>query len=566
MARKTKKNKTGNNNDYYNNGLNKLKLLPFTSFKSEVENSNITSQAEALYYMLRGDNVLLCGQAGTGKSFVIETFCNILDEMNARLEEENKFLKGAHKTLKYAVTASTGIAASLINAVTIHSWSSLRIDVDKPTFDSIKGYKADKKRWNMACSKIKSIDILIIDEISMLPAYFITNLDALMKIACNNDRPFGGKQIIAVGDFLQLPPVDKKEYDSSGNLVDSRMCYYSQAFKDASFKSCYLDVIHRSNDENLTNVLNHIREANVSDHDLEVLNSRCVEKIEKPEGKTFTQLYTKNCNVDYINNGKLKELSGKAYTFTSKCYSFNDFGDKIMDASIKLQKDARIPKELSLKVGAVVMLTANNAEINKLGHVNGSIGKIIDIETSGSCSIYDTVIYVKFNDGLIGKVGVNSAERHVIIPMGSGRDMKYVKSITAKVDYIPLKLAWAITVHKSQGQTLDGAIIDLSNCFQKGLGYVAVSRVRALNDIILASPLDGSELELDEETMRVDEAAKSSAKKSHETLLGELKDNGDAFNEKFKIFENNVELYLLIKDRWEIAHKAHSKSSNSFFD
>lgn len=462
--------------------------VPDLDLDTEIKASDYTSQMEALYYLLRGDNVVLCGQAGAGKSWVIDTYKKIITHFQPRLEKEGK-------EFNIATTASTGVAASLIMGQTIHSWSGLGISVDK--FDPRKLDGKSKGAWVNAKRRIQQTDCLIIDEVSMLPAYYLENLDREFKIARGNDEPFGGMQVVLVGDFLQLPPVDKHEIDSNGNQVNSGYCFTARnddgrtIFGTSHFKWCYLDKTRRSKDDKLNDLLNGIRQGHVSWESLEDLRSRYERE---PDGsKTYTELKTVNRSVDSFNNQKLDELPGRA-----KYYRWEMDGDE--EKCEELRKTLNL-HDVKLKPGAIVMLTSNQASEDPM-LVNGSMGEVVDC--------FEDSVVIRFNDGqdhwipmLTEKIMEKTTQMVWVQDL-----KKYVpvirEDVVARVTYLPVKLAWAVTVHKSQGQTLDGAVIDLSKCFAKGLGYVALSRCRSLDDIIMR----GSWKALPQNALLVNDAAR----------------------------------------------------------
>ena len=467
------------------------KVVPEFDFQAELASTTHTSQMEALYHLLHGDNVILSGQAGAGKSWVIETFRKIVDDLiNPNLEAENG------STLEVAYTASTGVAATIIKGRTIHSWSGLGIDVDPFSLESLP----ESKKWwmiNNVFEQIRQTDCLIIDEVSMLPAYYLENLDREFKIARGNDEPFGGMQVVLVGDFLQLPPVDKHEIDSNGNQVNSDYCFTARnddgrtIFGTSHFKWCYLDKTRRSKDDKLNDLLNGIRQGHVSWESLEDLRSRYERE---PDGsKTYTELKTVNRSVDSFNNQKLDELPGRA-----KYYRWEMDGDE--EKCEELRKTLNL-HDVKLKPGAIVMLTSNQASEDPM-LVNGSMGEVVDC--------FEDSVVIRFNDGqdhwipmLTEKIMEKTTQMVWVQDL-----KKYVpvirEDVVARVTYLPVKLAWAVTVHKSQGQTLDGAVIDLSKCFAKGLGYVALSRCRSLDDIIMR----GSWKALPQNALLVNDAAR----------------------------------------------------------
>ena len=482
--------------------------VPDLDLDTEIKASDYTSQMEALYYLLRGDNVVLCGQAGAGKSWVIDTYKKIITHFQPRLEKEGK-------EFNIATTASTGVAASLIMGQTIHSWSGLGISVDK--FDPRKLDGKSKGAWVNAKRRIQQTDCLIIDEVSMLPAYFLSNLDRACKIARKKlDKPFGGLQVVLVGDFLQLPPVDTHQKDSDGHDVDASYCFHAKdntgkpIFGVSGFKWCYLDRVRRSKDDRLTDLLNGIRNENVSKQDLRNLRSRFGVKPEK--GKSYTQLRTVNRSVDSYNEERLAKLHGN-----DQHYRVSWEGDA--KKARELIKNAKMT-DIDLKPGAVVMLTSNRAIQGDSQHVNGSMGTILECDPH--------YVRILFNDGQTRDVYRQADDiTQIVVDEHVDEDtgetvVEELEETIATVKHLPIRLAWAITVHKSQGQTLDGAIIDLSKCFQKGLGYVALSRCKSLDDIIMEGsfedlPVDA--LKIDDEALKADRKIRTKAKRDREALM-----------------------------------------------
>ena len=482
--------------------------VPDLDLDTEIKASDYTSQMEALYYLLRGDNVVLCGQAGAGKSWVIDTYKKIITHFQPRLEKEGK-------EFNIATTASTGVAASLIMGQTIHSWSGLGISVDK--FDPRKLDGKSKGAWVNAKRRIQQTDCLIIDEVSMLPAYFLSNLDRACKIARKKlDKPFGGLQVVLVGDFLQLPPVDTHQKDSDGHDVDASYCFHAKdntgkpIFGVSGFKWCYLDRVRRSKDDRLTDLLNGIRNENVSKQDLRNLRSRFGVKPEK--GKSYTQLRTVNRSVDSYNEERLAKLHGN-----DQHYRVSWEGDA--KKARELIKNAKMT-DIDLKPGAVVMLTSNRAIQGDSQHVNGSMGTILECDPH--------YVRILFNDGQTRDVYLQADDiTQIVVDEHVDEDtgetvVEELEETIATVKHLPIRLAWAITVHKSQGQTLDGAIIDLSKCFQKGLGYVALSRCKSLDDIIMEGsfedlPVDA--LKIDDEALKADRKIRAKAKRDREALM-----------------------------------------------
>lgn len=502
------------------------KYVPDFDVRSELSKSKITSQMEALYYLFRGDNVVLCGKAGSGKSWVINTFRTIIDSFNAVLGD------GFGLTFNIATTASTGAAAVIIDGVTIHSWSGLGINLgpfDKKTIQSIVP-SGNHWAWNKLCRKLKKVDCLIIDEISMLPSYFLANLDFLMRTARNNSAAFGGVQIVLVGDFLQLPPVYTGEKGLDGRTVDYSYCFNASdengvnIFKKSNFKYCYLDRNMRSKDDDkLTGLLNSIRESNIDDSTVELLEKRFVNNVKNAGGRTFMKLFTTNVRTDAYNSKELAAIDKPSRTYYLD-YDVTNEDNEFLIKSMKLS-------DITLKVGAKVMLTSNTAVDND-SCVNGSIGKVVSMSKDS--------VDVLFNNGCVETVPMTFATKKESYLDSTG---KVQENTLGCVSYLPLKLAWAITVHKSQGQTFDGVDIDLSKCFTKGLGYVALSRAKSLDSIIIEGSYDDlspNALLLNDTARSGDEIIMSRAKWCRERFAENEQKIADT-NVLSKYGENNVE-------------------------
>ena len=487
-------------------------LIPHYNIQEELEQSKITSQMEALYYLFRGDNVLLCGSAGTGKSWVINKFREVITNFHQEYCE-----------FTVATTASTGVAALLLNGQTIHSWSGLKIQ--KGPFDRSTIYKIMEKEnrgWEAFVKpKLVNVDCLIIDEISMLPSYFLTNLDLLLRVVRKSEEAFGGVQIVFVGDFLQLPPVVKKgEKNLLGQPLDGSYCYLAKdergvnIFEKCHLKYCYLDKSVRSQDNKLTYLLNAIRNENIDPIAIEYLDSRF---IPEPPKKTYMKLFTLNKNTDQYNLKRLAELPGEEQVYKVEY-------DKSDEDAVKLVKQLKLT-DLHLKVGATVMLTSNNAVPDPFC-VNGSIGVVTKLGKESAL--------VRFNDGLereIPRIVRKTKEQRVVFNFET-QQYEFIddNDDTSKIRYLPLKLAWAITVHKSQGQTFDGVSINLNQAFVPGLGYVALSRAKTLDSIVLAgsySYLSPKALAIDPQAKKITDEIIEKAKACRKEFLEKDVNNED---------------------------------------
>ena len=387
------------------------------------------TQDQAIKIMKTGVNIYLTGSAGSGKTYLLNKYISYLDEHD----------------IACAVTASTGIAATHMNGMTIHSWSGIGIRdfLDEKGLEQLEEKKYLWKRFEKA-------RVLIIDEVSMLHASQLDMIEKVCRRFKRNDKPFGGLQVILSGDFFQLPPINK-----SGNENESGMIYNSKAWKILNPAICYLEEQHRQEDNDLTEILNTIRSNSMEEKHFELLQGRVGAKL-KDDIKA-TKLYTHNVNVDDINNIELSLIKEDERI----CQMTTSGPEMLVDI---LKKSCLAHEKLKLKIGAEVMCIKNNFEE---GYVNGSRGKIIGFIKENGNPIVEL-----YN----GKKIDLKPETWAIEEDGK---------IKASLSQIPLRLAWAITIHKSQGMSLDNAEIDLSRTFAYGMGYVALSRVRTLNGISL---------------------------------------------------------------------------------
>jgi ATP-dependent exoDNAse (exonuclease V) alpha subunit len=412
-------------------------------------------QEKALAILKSGKNVFLTGSAGTGKTFVLNQYIEYLKD----------------RKVKVAVTASTGIAATHMNGMTIHSWAGIGVK-ESITPANLKSMNA-KKYLKEHLEKVK---VLIIDEISMLHKNQINAVDVVLRYFKKTDEPFGGIQIVVCGDFYQLPPIGRH-----GEVSKDKFAFMSEAWVNAKFSVCYLTEQYRQNDNDLNHILNEIRTGGLSDKSFKKLQSASKNVLNKDIDTT--KLYTHNYDVDRVNAEHLAKLSGTPKKFKAKTSG----NPKLVDS---LKNSVLAGEELHFKIGAKVMFVKNDKEQR---YVNGSLGTVLGFTDKGFPS-------VKL---LNGKTITTELENWSIID-DNGKEL-------ASYTQVPLRLAWAITVHKCQGMTLDAAEIDLSKTFETGQGYVALSRLKRLENLQLIG--------INEMALRVDGLANKADKRFQELSI-----------------------------------------------
>ncbi len=404
------------------------------------------TQSEALDILKMGKNVFLTGAAGSGKTHVLHEYVTYLKQY----------------AVDVAVTASTGIAATHLGGMTIHSWSGLGVR-DTLTDRDID----DLMERAYLYKRFERTKVLIIDEVSMLHHYRLDMIEWICRQMKRNEKPFGGMQIIVCGDFFQLPPVTR------GEILESEFAYKADSWQGSSFTVCYLEEQHRQKDNQYLKILNEIRQNVVSQKTIDLLKTRF--NKDPDFGGEPTRLYTHNIDVDVINHKHLSLIDSPTKTFTMAWTGSPNLAES-------LKKSCLSPENLLLKKGARVMFTKNHMEG---GYVNGTLGVVEDFNTFGD-PIVRTV-----HGGMVFQV---SSQSWKIEEDGKTK---------AEISQLPLRLAWAITVHKSQGMSLDAIEVDLSKSFVRGMGYVALSRVRSLAGIKLLGFNDIS-LEVDPEVLKKD--------------------------------------------------------------
>jgi len=367
---------------------------------------------------------LLTGCAGTGKSYMT-----------------NLIISRVRGRTGVAITATTGIAADNINGVTFQSYLGVGINKTATTMlSNIRNHGAWKK-----------LSTLIIDEVSMLGGNYFDELEYVARVEKNSSEFFGGIHLILIGDFFQLPPVEKKEV----------YLFESTVFKQYITEIVNLRFIYRQSDPQFIKLLNDVRFGILTNEGLSILNS-CVRPLDVSNGVLPTHLFSLVKTVNAYNNFELNKLKGTVYVYDSiDCCDESKITDKKM--LNRLNKSTRIPEILRLKIGAQVMYLKNKSQHDLF---NGSRGVVVGFN--------NTLPIVKFNNGRIFLIKQFLYEKIVKVKN---------KEYTLTRIQIPLCLAWAMTIHKEQGMTLEKVVISMKRIFAPGQVYVALSRVKTLNGL-----------------------------------------------------------------------------------
>jgi ATP-dependent DNA helicase PIF1 len=421
-------------------------------------------QEDALNILKTGRNVFLTGEPGAGKTYTINAYVTYLKT----------------RGIGVAITASTGIAATHINGMTVHSFSGIGINKYLSPAD-LRAIAVKKK----VADRIKAAKVLVIDEISMLDARTLDLIDAVCKAIKEPFLPFGGLQIIFVGDFFQLPPV------SRGGEPIPEFAYRSYAWQQAAPVVCYLSEQHRQEDAAFLGILSAMRRNTVTEDHRALLLERSVSNGSGKKLEGVTKLFPHNADVDRMNEMELKKIKGDHKTFKMA-------GHGAPPLIEQLKRGCLSPDVLTLKKGAQVMFT-KNAQFN--GYVNGTTGEVYSFQHGTGYPM------VKLRSGMI--VTVEPTDWKI---ESNGK-------ILASIAQIPLRLAWAITVHKSQGMSLDAAYVDLSGAFAFGQGYVALSRVRTLSGLSLGG-LNARAFEVDASVLEADETFRNASLEAETWVTG----------------------------------------------
>ncbi|MDN3607616.1 helix-turn-helix domain-containing protein [Kaistella yonginensis] len=421
-------------------------------------------------------SIFLTGKAGTGKT----TFLN-------------EFVKKTQK--KHIVVAPTGIAAINAGGVTIHSMFGLPLRTFIPTTDRIDSnfgnniadlmqhfkYRKDKLKL------LREIEIIIIDEVSMLRADVLDMMDFSLRSVRRNQQKFGGVQMLFIGDLYQLPPVVRDEH-FLGQYYKSPFFFESYALKEMPLITIELTTVYRQKDEIFLDILNDIRDGAVGDIDFDTLNDRYIPDFE-PTDEPYVYLTSHNRMADEINQKKLADLKGKAYVYSAEIignFSENQYPNE---------------EELQLKVGAQVMFIRNDASSDKR-YFNGKLAEVMSLDQKEITVLIDgdeEVFTLKKETWEQKRYGLD-AEKNI------------TEDVLGSFQQYPIRLAWAVTIHKSQGLTFDRLIIDAGKSFASGQVYVALSRCRTLEGIVLKSKITPNVIFADRRVAQFQDATNANEK------------------------------------------------------
>lgn len=416
------------------------------------DNSNRDLQLACDFVRHTGHHIFLTGKAGTGKT----TFLHHLKESCPK---------------RMIVTAPTGVAAINAGGVTLHSFFQL------PFGPYVSGSDLQQRRFSKEkINIIKSLDLLVIDEISMVRADLLDGVDVVLRRFRKRQQPFGGVQLLMIGDLHQLSPVIKdQEWSLLAPYYDSCYFFSSNALKQTEMVSIELKRIYRQSDADFIRLLNRVRDNQLDDATLQTLNSRYVPGFQPREDEGYITLTTHNHKADDINDRQLEVLKSRTFAFQASIE-----GDYPAHAYPTAER-------LVLKEGAQVMFVRNDSSEEKR-YFNGKIGKI-----------------TRFDDEQIA-VQCPGDDKEILVEPVSWENIKYTldtktkgisEEVIGRFTQFPLRLAWAITIHKSQGLTFERAIIDAEAAFSHGQVYVALSRCRTFDGMVLSSPIYSSAVKTD---------------------------------------------------------------------
>ena len=417
-----------------------VKKVRQTSEKKTKQEESDSEFTKVLTLLLNGENVFLTGYAGTGKSY-------ILNKLKEKLKK------------KLTITSTTGIAAVNVKGQTLHSWAGVGL-CKNPVYKTIEKIKTRPS----VMKQILGCKILAIDEISMLNIETFEYVDEVFRAIRDSNEPFGGIQVLFIGDFYQLPPVENE------SMEERKYCFESHIWKDLKLQNVILKKNYRQSEEKFIKALSDMRTNRLTEDDIKLLETR--ETNLDTFETDMLHIFSTNDEANRYNLAKFNMIDEPVKIFTAKdgvyrgakpvYENFTENENYVLEI---FGKNCRADKELPLKIGAKVMLLIN-LDFNR-GLINGSCGKIIEFN--------ENTISIKFDNGVTAPIPKHTFEYY------------YHDKIAAERTQFPLKLAYGITIHKSQGMTLDKLVVDCSRIFERGQAYVAMSRVKTLDGLYIKS-------------------------------------------------------------------------------
>lgn len=472
-------------------------------------------------------SVFLTGKAGTGKTTLLK-----------------EIIRSTHKNC--VVVAPTGIAALNAGGVTIHSmfqlpFGSFLPDNSSPQFNENTKFESRatlRRHFKMSSLKksvIRNMELLIIDEVSMLRSDLLDAIDFMMQSVRKNNLPFGGVQVLFIGDLLQLPPVVREEeWRILRNYYKGKFFFHAHVIEQNPPLYIELSTIFRQTDDQFISVLNNLRNNKITTQDIHVLNQFVQPNFDSKSNKGYITLTTHNTKADTINQQSLKDLNGRISTYYAEVTG--DFPDKIYPIEDKLE----------LKIGAQIMFIKNDLSLEKK-FFNGKMGIIK--------SLSEREILVDFPEENT-TIELEKYEWQNIRYSVNENTKEIEEEILGTFVHYPIKLAWAITVHKSQGLTFDKAALDVSQVFLPGQAYVALSRLRSLNGLILLSPLQMNGISNDQDVMEY-----ASNKATEDVLEIELQKDTQDFIHNYLV--NSFDWFYLAQEWRNHKNSYHDKSETS---
>ncbi len=404
-----------------------------------------------------GTHLFLTGKAGTGKTTFLK---NLREQLPKRM----------------VVLAPTGIAAINANGVTIHSFFQLPFSpyIPNTTFRSnATPFHFGKEKQRI----IRTMDLLVIDEISMVRADLLDTIDVVLRRYRDRSKPFGGVQLLMIGDLQQLAPVVKEdEWKLLQPHYDSPYFFSSKALQQTEYMTIELKTVYRQSDEMFLSLLNKIRENKADENTFQLLNRRYIPNFNPPQDAGYIRLTTHNYQAQQINNDKLAELPGKAFSFQATVSG--DFPEQSYPTD----------ETLVLKEQAQVMFVKNDTS-GAGRYYNGMLGRVVGVSSKGISvrnNADDSVIEVEKEEWFNTKYVLNKKTQEI------------TEEVEGTFRQYPLRQAWAVTIHKSQGLTFEHAIIDAQHSFAHGQTYVALSRCKTLDGLVLSAPLTSHAIICDE--------------------------------------------------------------------